>query len=350
MTASAFDHPWLGGLFGDAELTELWSAEHQLRHMLRFEAALTKALGEAELIAAEEVAPAVARIEAFAPDIQALAAATRRDGVVAPGLVRQLRQDYAAPAAIHTGATSQDVVDTALALTLQEVASTLSARIASLTLALNRLLSAHGAATIMGRTRMQAALPMAARTRIESWAAPLPELRLQLEQRRWRVQLGGPVGDRRGFGAHADQVAASVAQSLGLAQAPRAWHGDRSAVAGFGATLSQITGVLGKLGQDACLMVQQGVDDLAISGGGGSSAMPHKSNPVAAELLVTLARFNAAQLGALHSAMVHEQERSGAAWMLEWMVLPPMTVAAGRALSAASEVISQISRVGRPTG
>ena len=59
--------------------------------------------------------------------------------------------------------------------------------------------------------------------------------------------------------------------------------------------------------------------------------MPHKANPVGAELLVALARFNAAQLGGLQQAMVHEQERSGAAWTLEWLLLPPMLIATGRA-------------------
>jgi len=60
--------------------------------------------------------------------------------------------------------------------------------------------------------------------------------------------------------------------------------------------------------------------------------MHHKNNPVAAEILVTLARFNAAQLSAMYQALVHEQERSGAAWTLEWMILPPMLVATGASL------------------
>lgn len=107
-----------------------------------------------------------------------------------------------------------------------------------------------------------------------------------------------------------------------------------------------ISGALGKIGTDLCLMAQQGIDEVKIAGGGASSAMAHKANPIRAELLVTLAHYNAAQMGALHNTLVHEQERSGAMWALEWMVLPPITVTAGRALSAASEVLGQIERIG----
>jgi len=71
--------------------------------------------------------------------------------------------------------------------------------------------------------------------------------------------------------------------------------------------------------------------------------MPHKSNPVKAEILVTLARFNAGQVGLLHQALVHEYERSGSAWTLEWMVLPQIVEATGAALRIANELVIQVS-------
>lgn len=98
--------------------------------------------------------------------------------------------------------------------------------------------------------------------------------------------------------------------------------------------------------ESIALMAQQGVDAIALSGGGGSSAMPHKSNPVLAELLITLARFNATQLSAMHHSLVHEQERSGAAWMLEWMVLPQMAMATGSATLAAKDLCKKIRQIG----
>jgi len=86
--------------------------------------------------------------------------------------------------------------------------------------------------------------------------------------------------------------------------------------------------------------------DIRLSGGGGSSAMPHKQNPVKAEALVALARFNAIQLTGMHQALVHEAERSGAAWTLEWLILPQMVVATAAALRLAAELAAQIESLG----
>ncbi len=93
-------------------------------------------------------------------------------------------------------------------------------------------------------------------------------------------------------------------------------------------------------------MSQQGIGEIRLSGTGVSSAMPHKQNPVRAELLVTLAAFNATQLAGVHHSLIHEQERSGAAWALEWMVLPSMLTTTGRALNVAVELCASIGDLG----
>ena len=160
------------------------------------------------------------------------------------------------------------------------------------------------------------------------------------------MQLGGAVGTRGDFGEEGPQIAAQIAKELTLIDGP-VWHTDRSGVAAYAGCLSLITGSLGKIGQDVALMAQQGIDDVTLTVGGGSSAMPHKSNPVLAELLMTLARFNATQLSGVHHALVHEQERSGAAWMLEWMILPQMSVTTARALTASQALCAQIRAVGK---
>ncbi|MEO0484945.1 MAG: 3-carboxy-cis,cis-muconate cycloisomerase [Pseudomonadota bacterium] len=343
-------HPWLGALFGDEALSALWSADAQLAHYRSFEAALAHALEAAGRLPAGQGAAAAAHIATAPLDPAALAAGTARDGLPIPAFVRQLRAGAPRPEAIHTGATSQDVLDTALSLTLRATTELLIARLTTLDAALGALSHDHGAQPLMARTRMQAALPIKVADRIRSWQQPLADHIAALTAGRPRVerlQLGGPVGTRDAFAPDGDAIAAHMADTLGLASGP-VWHSDRTAIADYAGRLSLITGSLGKIGQDVTLMAQQSLGDIALAGGGGSSAMAHKSNPILAELLVTLARFNATQLAGMHQALVHEQERSGAAWMLEWMILPQMALATGRALSAASTLCADITRLGGP--
>jgi 3-carboxy-cis,cis-muconate cycloisomerase len=248
---------------------------------------------------------------------------------------------------VHVGATSQDVIDTALVLRLQAVLSVLDARLAAMLDALDGLEARFGDRTLTGRTRMQAAIPIAAGARIASWRAPLARQVTRLERLRPEllvVQFGGAAGTLEKLGDAAAAVRAALAAGLGLGDAPQ-WQSQRDRIAELGGWLATTTGALGKLGQDVALMAQAG--EIALAGGGTSSAMPHKANPVGAEVLVALARFNAAQAGGLQQAMVHEQERSGAAWTLEWLLLPPMLIATGAALRTALAVTRSIEAIGR---
>ena len=345
-----FDHPWLSGLFADDEIAALWSAEAQLSHMITFEAAWSRLGHLAGLWSEAEGASAAAAIEAVSLAPEELRDGTAQDGVCVPALVRLLKKRTGATA-IHTGATSQDVIDTATALSLVRSLDLIDRRLERLRLDLSALETRFGENPLMGRTRMQAAMPITVADRVQTWRLPLAAHRERLAQLRPRVavvQIGGAAGDRAALADGADAVCNAVAKDLGLSATPKSWHAMRDGIAEAGSLMSLITGTLGKMGQDICLMAQQGMDEIRMDGGGGSSAMPHKQNPVLAELLVTLARFNAVQVSGLHQAMVHEQERSGAAWSLEWMILPQMVQATGRALAVASALTTQFVDIGSP--
>lgn len=348
MSISVFDHPWLSGLFGDAAMATIFSAEQQMAHMLAFEAAWSRACGKAGLFDAAKSETAACAIESATIDFNDIAAGMGQDGVPVPRLITQL--NALAPAeALHKGATSQDVVDTALVMTLREASFLIAGRLMELETHLKALEMRFGDAPLMGRTRMQAATEITVRDRMLAWRLPLPAHLDRLEALRPRVekvQIGGASGDRKALGDKAGEVVAEVAKALALAPTDKAWHTMRDGIADYASFLSLVTGSLGKIGQDIALMAQQGIEEIAMSGGGGSSAMPHKQNPVSAELLVTLARFNATQVSAMHHAMIHEQERSGAAWTLEWMVLPQMAMATGRALAVAIDLSQNITRMG----
>lgn len=342
-----FDHPWLSGLFADPELELVWSAEAELTHMLAFEAAWSRCGHLAGLWSEADGAEAARAIEKFQINPAELSEGTRRDGVGVPELIKRLRAS--AGDAVHTGSTSQDVTDSARALMLVQTADILVPRLGQLDAALGGITDRSGANKLMGRTRMQAALPITVAHRVETWRAPLCAHQMRVRDqlpRIGQIQIGGPVGDRAALGENAQEFVDAVAAELGLRAATHSSHTARDGVVEFASTLSLITGSLGKMGQDLALMAQQCIDDVRLSGGGGSSAMPHKQNPILAELLVTLARYNAVLVGGMHGTLVHEQERSGAAWALEWMLLPQMAKATGRSLNAALELVNSIEEIG----
>jgi 3-carboxy-cis,cis-muconate cycloisomerase len=349
MAVSAFDHPLLSSLFGDDEVEALLGLEAELAAMLRFEVALADAEAEAGVIPSEAASAIAKALARFKPDMAALRNGAARDGVVVPEFVRQMREAIGALHAdwLHLGATSQDVIDTALVLRLKPALDLFERRLAELLERFDQLHERFGANPLMGRTRMQTAIPISAGDRIRSWSEPLVRHKGRLEVLRpslLAVQFGGAAGTLDKLGGKGAAVRAALAQGLGLPDVPQ-WQNQRDRLAEFAGFLSLLTGSLGKFGQDVALMAQAG-DEIALSGGGGSSAMSHKQNPVAAEILVTLAGFNATQLSGMHHALVHEQERSGSAWSLEWLILPQMIVAAGSALRLAAELAGRIDRIG----
>jgi len=349
MSFSPFDHPVLSGLLGDDETARHFSAEAEIAAMLAFERALAEAEAGEGVIEAEAAVAIVAALEKFKPDMAGLKAGVGQDGVVVPELVKQLRAAIGKPhdKALHFGATSQDVVDTGLILRLKHVVAHLDAVLADVVELLAGCEAQFGDRALMGRTRMQAAIPITVSDRVRAWREPLLRHRSRLETQGRDllvVQFGGAAGTLEKLGDRATAVRAGLAERLGLGDAPQ-WHSQRDRLAEFASVLSLISGSLGKFGQDVALMAQAG-GEIALKGGGGSSAMPHKQNPVAAEVLVTLARFNATQLSGMHQALVHEQERSGAAWTLEWLILPQMVAATAASLRQAKILAGQIEAIG----
>ena len=351
MSITPFEHPLLSGLLGDEEVAAQFAPEAELAALVAVEGALADSEAEHGAIPAEAGAAISTALASFRPDVARLRAAAARDGVVVPELVRQLGDAVGEPhrRSLHVGATSQDVIDTALVLRLKPLVAMLAGRLDAVVDRIAGLEHRFGERTLMAMTRMQPAVPIPAAHRIASWRAPLERHRDRLEPQAARllvVQFGGAAGTLDGLGDRASAVRATLAARLGLGDAPQ-WHSQRDGLADFAGWLSLVTGSLGKFGQDVALMAQIGADAISLSGGGGSSTMPHKHNPVAAEMLVALARFNAVQVSGMHQALVHEQERSGAAWTLEWLLLPQMLTATASALRLAAELADRIDGIGR---
>jgi len=333
----------LDALTGDAEIAQLFSDDATVKAILDVEIALAFAEAEIGLISSEAASRIAQVCREFRPDATALRDGMTTDGVVMPNLVHQLRTALGEPHAksLHLGATSQDILDTALAVQLKAVFEVLEEGLSALVGRLDRWSSEQGDAALMAHTRMQRALPFTVRDKLDTWTNPLRRHRERLVATRssaLTIQLGGPVGNGDSYRGSALQITQAIAQRLGL-QAVAPWHAERDRIADVGHLFALISGSLGKIGQDVALMAQNEVGEIKLAGGGSSSVMTHKSNPVAAEVLVALARFNAGLNGTLGQTMVHEAERSGSAWTLEWMVLPQMAITAGASLRHAAKLL-----------
>jgi len=341
---------YLSGWLGDSVVFEALSASAEIAAMLRFEAEL--ALAEADCGAIpREVAEHIASVCGnFQPDMAQLRDGVIRDGVVVPAFVAQLRRAVGDPYAshLHFGATSQDVLDTAFVLRLGSMLERFDNGLALIDEALGDLDSRYGTNALMAYTRMRAALPITVSDRLKTWRVPLQDYRAALDPLRSRLmtlQFAGPSGTLDKLGAQGPAIRSRLAERLGLADPGGPWHVGRARWLELGAWLAGTASALGKIGADAGLMAQDGIGALRV-GGGSSSSMPHKVNPVDAELLVAQASHCATLLGGLHQAGVHEYERSGAAWTLEWLSLPPMLIATVSSLNAASRLLASVEKIG----
>ena len=344
--AQIFDHPWLGGWFGDAQCSALWSAQAQLDAIRAYEAAWSRALGRLGLVSPEMAEAAAQAIGTMHFDLADLRAGMAADGMVTPRLLHQMQAAAGtASAAVHHGASAQDLIDTCLSLSIKATLNLLETRLLHLQGCLTDLATEQGETAMLGRIRMRVAAEIRAEDRIASWALPLQAHLQRLTELRPRVellQLGGIAGDRSALGGKALAMAEAMANALDLGNPPRGWHSMRDGLGEFAGLLSLISGSLGKMGQDIALMAQDEINEISCSPDGAAAP-----SPALAELLVTLARYNAGALASMHHALVHEQEGSGAAWALEWMILPDMAQATARSLAVACQLCAQTTRIGR---
>jgi len=230
------------------------------------------------------------------------------------------------------------LIDTALILRLREAVACIGGRLDALIAGLADAAERYADTPMAARTRSQSAVPTSFGLRIAGWLAPLLRCRARLVGMRPRllvVQMGGAAGTLGVFGDRGAAVMAGMADALDLERPLKPWHSERDSVAEFAGFLSLLSGCLGKMAGDMILMGRSESGELRAGQGGGSSTMPQKANPVLAEAITAIARFNAGQVGSIYQAMLHAEERDGAAWALEWMALPSMVVATGAALSHA---------------
>ncbi|HEX6707126.1 MAG TPA: 3-carboxy-cis,cis-muconate cycloisomerase [Albitalea sp.] len=317
--------------------------------MLDFEAALARAQAEEGVIPATAAAAIAGVCKAELFDLPAIVGASGRAGSLAIPLVKKLTEtvalfDAEAAGHVHWGSTSQDVIDTALVIVTRRMLALIDRDLSSLIGALLDLAERHGDAPVLGRTLLQPAQVVSLGFKAVEWIAPLVRSQQRLRHAgppALRLQLGGAVGTLAVMGDKAEAVVRRVAEALQLTPPAGAWHTQRDELAGLACAVGVLTGTLGKIAKDIALMAQGEVGELAEPSGGGrggSSAMPHKRNPVASMLALAGALRTPQRVAALLAAMVQEHERGLGNWQAELAESAGLYIAAHGALKALAEV------------
>ncbi|MFF4884650.1 3-carboxy-cis,cis-muconate cycloisomerase [Streptomyces nigra] len=317
-----------------------------LQALLDAEAALTRAQAALGL-APEEAARAVTgAADADRFDARALAEEARTGGnPVIPligALTRAVGEEHGPY--VHRGATSQDIMDTALMLVAVRALGPVLADLERAQRAFARLAAAHRDTALPGRTLTQHAVPTTFGLKAAGWRALVLDARDRTTAVRDTLpaQLGGAAGTLAVFGAYGatDPIAlpAAYARELGLRAPELPWHTLRTPVADLAGCLAFTAGALGKAAVDVLTLSRTEIAEVAEGSGGGSSAMPHKSNPVRSTLIVAAAR-RAPQLAAtLYGSLVAEDERPAGAWHAEWEPLRDLLRLVGGAARDAAEL------------
>jgi 3-carboxy-cis,cis-muconate cycloisomerase len=359
MSVHPADSEIYGALWGTAEMRALFSDATQLQLMLDVEAALARAEAKLGLVP-QQVAEAitkVARVENLR--IERIAEGTRETGVPVPALVSELGRAAGEEAAryIHLGATTQDILDTALVLQVRRALEYLRRDLVALARRLAGRASEFRDTPMAGRTHLQQAVPITFGLKCAVWASPLAAHVERLDQAARRVlvvQFGGAAGTLAALGANGVAVAEALAHELGLGVPDLPWHVARDTMAEIVALLGLVCGSLSKFALDVTLLMQTEVAEVFephVPGRGGSSTMPQKRNPVAAEYIIAAARGVHGLVPLMLTAMAQDHERATGPWQSEALALPQCFVlcagATAHALAIAGGMTIDAARMRR---
>jgi 3-carboxy-cis,cis-muconate cycloisomerase len=330
-----------------------------LRSMLEVEAALARAVERAGLVPAGAGAAVTKAAVADNFDVAELGELAALTGNPVPALSRALARQVprTAAGAVHRGATSQDIIDTAAMLMARDALDQIIADVAVAARAAAALAGQHRATIMIGRTLLHQAVPITFGLVAAGWLAALDDAQAGLARvraERLAVQFGGAAGTLASLGDAGARVVALLAEELDLPAPVLPWHTSRLRVVELAAALAGADAVLGKIARDVTLLSQsevaevaEGPGERAAGGGsprrGGSSAMPQKQNPVAAVAILGSAKRAPGLLATLTAAAEQEYQRAAGAWHAEWEALADLLSLTGSAAFWAAEMLSGLT-------
>ena len=293
-------------------------------------------------------------------DLAELSRSSALTGNPVPGLARALTRlvpDPAAKAAVHKGATSQDILDTAAMLLARDAIDAAADSLSGAAAAVARLADAHRGSLMIGRTLLQQAVPVTFGVVAAGWLAGLDgalDGLASARATRLAVQFGGAAGTLASLGSSGAAVKSLMAAELGLADPPLPWHTERLRVIDVAVAMARVTAALSKIARDVTLLAQTEIAEVsegapaagsASSGPrrGGSSAMPNKSNPVAAVAILGCARQAGGLLATLVASAEQEHQRAAGAWHAEWQPFSHLLELAVAAAAWARDLLENLT-------
>ena len=342
------------GFLSTPEVLDAFSERNFLQAMLRFEASLARSQAQLGLIpeASAQSIIGTCKVELF--DVAKIVRESGRAGSIAIPLVKSLKETVGlfnkdAAGFVHFGSTSQDVIDTAMALVTRDALRLIEIDVKKAALALLGLAGRHAADPVLARTLMQPASVTSFGLKCVGWSAPLVRSLQRLQTasaNALSLQLGGAVGTlaqmKAGSQEKGLQVRALMAADLGLNDPGYTWHTQRDEWVALGCELGLLVGSLGKIAKDIALMGQYEVNEVAEpseTGRGGSSAMPHKRNPVACMVALAASVRAPQRVAALLAAMPQEHERALGNWQAELAEWPNLMMSAHGAARAMAQAL-----------
>lgn len=326
---SAVDSPLFGKSFTDQEMRSIFSSYRYIEHCIDVEVALSKAQARLGLIPASASDGIQTNVDASKLDFERLQRETDIVGYPILPLVEQL-SDMCGEAGryLHWGATTQDIMDTAVILQVREGLALIEDRLSRLRTILRRLAKEHRDTVMAGRTHLQHALPVTFGYKAAVWLSSIDRHAERLEQLRERVLVGqfsGAAGTLASLGDSGLEVQAGLMEELNLKVPSITWHSARDNVAETVQFLALVNGSLAKIACDVSIMMMSEIGEVSepfVRHRGASSTMPQKQNPVACELILASAKVVRQHAGLMLDAMVHDFERATGPWHLEWFAVP----------------------------
>ena len=271
----------------------------------------------------------------------------RKIGFPIVGLIKQLNHlvpdnhgEY-----LHWGATTQDIMDTGLVLLLKDFIQLYQPQLSRLISHLATTTKKYAATPMIGRSQLQQAIPITFGYKTATWLAPFIRHGQRLNAlltRLLRVQFGGAVGTLASTGEIGLEVRKELANRLGLTDPEISWHTQRDTLAEFMTFLGVVSGSMSKIGEDVLLMTQSEVGEIIEKGGGKSSTMPNKRNPIKTQNVLLAGKFIRAQMQAVLDSTAQEHERGSATWQMEWSLIPNICSQSYFAIVALNELLEDI--------